>query len=313
MIKALLIYLFIMAVLTFIYHFEGFNKETIRGLRESQAFSLNRNNFIVKNLEKGIEKKIKPSKRIKVEEMVQQAGLNISYGEYFILSLLSASLMAMIFGFSMNNVILGIIIGALGFFIPHQAIAYVKNKRLKLMEAQIGSFMKMIIARYKKNKDFTACLRLVEREFQGAEPIHSEIIKTIVEIDSSVSTEEAIENLGKRTGNKYMKRFAAYYKITASIGTETARTNVLDQAFKQFDEDYQLKRELKREIAGPVQEAYIMVAAVPGFAIQQAMTNPDYIDIMTTTTIGKIGTAAILGVLILIVWFINAKLGAPLE
>ena len=53
--------------------------------------------------------------------------------------------------------------------------------------------------------------------------------------------------------------------------------------------------------------------AVIGVIIYQGLTNKSYIEFMTTTFTGKMGTLFIVAVLVGTFWFINTKLNAPIE
>lgn len=313
MYKFIILYVAAMLILIFLYHYEGKSDTGMKGFRRGQIQRLIKSNAILNKFENSIKEKTKPSTRRKIQMMIEQAGMNMTYEEFVTTSILSSIVIALIFGITLKNVLLGIVFAVIGYFVPNQVISFFKNKRLLLLEKQIGSFMNMSISRYENVRDFNKVLRLVEKEFKGEEPIHTEIVKTIREIDVSVPVSTALKNMADRTGNKYMKRFSSYYNIASEVGTETVRHDLLAQAFTQFEEDYKLKRELKQEIAGPVSEAYIMIGAVPAFAIYQVFTSDGYIAFMTGTTMGRIGTTVILSTLILVTWFVNVKLGAPLD
>ena len=74
-----------------------------------------------------------------------------------------------------------------------------------------------------------------------------------------------------------------------------------------------MKSMLKEKIAGPVREAYIMVLATPVFMIYQSFSTEGYLEFMLYEEIGQAGMAGVVLVLLGCIWFINAKIGAPLE
>jgi tight adherence protein B len=281
--------------------------------RKRQSKNMFSENVLRERLEKTIENRVKLSRRLKVEEKLQKAGLKMDFVDYMLLCLVSSVVFAIIFGSAMSNPLLAVIFLVIGYFVPGQAIEFIKNRRTALMEKQIGSFMQMVTKRYENTKDFHKAMALTVPEFEGEEPIFSELQRTLAEMNLGSPTEDALGGFAKRSNNKFMARYAAYYKVVAEIGKDEIRRDLLSQAIRQYQEDYELKRLLKKEISGPVTEAYIMVAAVPLIAIYQTLTNDQYIYFMTQTSMGRIGTAGILTTLLLIVWFINAKLGAPLD
>lgn len=260
-----------------------------------------------------INEKADVSKKYKLETMCLQAGYDISFGEFKILSVSIAIALTFIMLLIMNNLYLAVIFLFIGYHIPSQYIKHMSNRRVIKMENQVGSFLRIVLERYKTNKDLSKSIVQSLPDFKGHEPFYSELKQTVVDINLGTPCEEALEALSRRTGNKYLLRFSDYYKITANIATHESKLELLNQAFKQFDENRKMKFLLKKEIAGPVREAYIMVCATPIFIIYQFFTTKGYMDFMLHNQIGQIGIAGTVVVLLGAVWFINAKIGAPLD
>ncbi|MDF2879506.1 MAG: hypothetical protein K0R54_63 [Clostridiaceae bacterium] len=288
------------------------NLETL-DKRKNQSKELLRENILKKRLEELTEEKVKYSKRYKIETMCLQAGYKLSYTEYLIISIFSGIVSAIFTLIVMGNPYLAVIFLFLGQFIPKQVIEFVKNKRITAMEKQIGVFMNMVLKRYETTNDFGKALELSLIEFRGEEPIYSELKQAVFEINLGLPVSEAMDNLARRTGNKYMDRLADYYKISSTIGTEETRKKLLSQAYVQFDENRQAKNSMKERLSTPVREAYIMLASIPLFAVYQIVSNDDYIRFMTKTSTGQIGTTFISVTVLLCIWFINAKIGKPIE
>ena len=307
----IMIFSILMIVTVIIYHFN--KSEGALSRRKNQTQNLFRENVLKKRLEKIAEEKVKFTKRYKIETICLQAGIKLSYTEYILISIAFGIVTAIVVGTAMNNPLLAIMFAFIGYMAPGQVIAFLKNKRVLKLEKQIGSFMQMVIKRYETTVDFSKSLELTMHEFKGEEPMYSELKETVLEIGLGKPVENAMDDLARRTGNKYMERLSAYYKIVASLGTAEIRKKMLNQAYFQFEENRQNKRMLKKEISGPVREAYIMLAAIPMFALFQIMTNANYIDFMINTNVGKIGTTVISGIFIGCIWFTNSKIGAPLE
>lgn len=307
----LLLFALLMIILTVIYNVN--RTEGMLSKRKSQTQSLFKENVLKKKLEQVTHDRIKYSKRYKIETMCLQAGFNLTYAEYLIVCLASGVIMALVVGTVMTNPYLGVLVFFVGLVTPGQVIAFIKNTRITRLENQIGAFMKMVIKRYETTRDFSKALELTMVEFKGEQPMYGEIKKTVLEVNLGKPVGEAMDNMARRTGNKYMGRLSDYYKIASNLGTEEIRKKLLNQAYKQFEENRQAKRVLKKELAGPVREAYIMLASIPMFAVYQMMTNDSYIDFMTKEFIGQVGITIISGVFIGCVWFVNAKIGAPLD
>lgn len=281
--------------------------------RKQQSTNLLRENVLKKRLEKYAEEKVKFSKRYDIETLCLQAGFNLSYAEYMMISITTAIVSTLSVALVMNNVLLGIVFALIGYMIPKQVITFLKNRRITRMEKQIGPFMQMVIKRYETTKDFGKSLELTLVEFEGEEPMYSEIRKTVLEINVGLPIGEAMDNMARRTGNKYLARLSDYYKIASTLGTEEIRKKLLNQAYKQFEENRKAQATMKKELSGPKNEAYIMLACIPGFAVYSAMTNDDFVPFMTNTLTGQIGTTVITLIFLGSIWFVNKKIGAPLE
>ena len=282
-------------------------------MREKHAVLNIRENTLKKKIELSVEKKAKLGKKFKIESMCIQAGLNMTYGEFKMISIGTAIVLVLLSLMVFNNIFLAIVLFFVGDLLPQQFIAYLRGRRLLLMENQIGSFLNIVTERYKSQRDMPKAIMDSLLDFRGQEPLYSELKTTVSDINLGLSPIEALEGLGHRTDNKYLKRFKDYFAITSQIGTDDARENILGQAFIQFDENRKMKSLLKKEIAGPVNDCYVLIVAIPVMIAYQSVSSDTYVDFMINTLTGKIATAGVLVVVLLAVWFVNAKLGGPLE
>ncbi len=308
-----LIFVLMMATTLIYFLIDNHNNKDMLKKRKSQSLELLRENVIKKRIEKLSKEKVKFSKRYNIETMCLQAGFKLTYAEFKMISVAVGLLLAIVVGTIMNNFILGVLFFVIGNLAPKQLVHFLKNLRLDKMERQIGAFMQMILKRYEVSKDFSKSLELTTVEFKGEEPLYSELKQTVVEVNLGTPIVEAMDELARRTGNKYMQRLSDYYKIASSLGTEDARKKLLTQAYVQFEENRRAKATMKKQLSEPKREAYIMLASIPMFALYQITTNPSYVDFMTKTMTGKIGTTVICAVFIGCLWFINQKIGAPIE
>ena len=264
-------------------------------------------------IEKFLEGKVTVSKKYKIETMCLQAGYNLSYADFKMLSIVIAVILPIIMFFIMKNIYLAAIFAFIGYHVPGQAFKMIANKRVIKMENQIGSFLRLVIERYKRGKDLAQAIVQTLPDFRGHEPFYKELKKTVVDIDLGIPSEETLDDLARRTGNRFLNRFCDYYKITSKLEMHEEKVELLNQAYLQYEENRQMKNILKKEIAGPVREAYIMVIATPAFMLYQSITTDGYLDFMLHEKIGQMGIAGVILVLLGCIWFINAKIGAPIE
>jgi tight adherence protein B len=205
------------------------------------------------------------------------------------------------------------VLAFIGFVLPSQFMDYLRNRRMLVIEKQVGSFIKLAIERYASHGDFSKSLRDTTDDFKGQEPMYSELKQMKVELDLGKPTTEVLRDMHRRIGNKYLLLFADFYEIASSLGTRDARTELLGEVFKQYRENQQHKSMLRKEIAGPKMEAYIMLGVIPLMMLYQTLSSVEYVEFMLHTTVGQIGLTGIMSVMVGAVWFINKKIGAPIE
>lgn len=280
-------------------------------MRKKQSVASLRENALKRKLEELVEERAKKSKKLEIEEMCQQAGLNWTYGEYRLVGYFTGVVFFIAVYGGMHNWFPATVFAFIGSMIPGQIIHFVRNRRVTQLEAQIGSFMRLVIERYNTTKDFAKSIQ--PEDFKGLEPLYTELKRTSAELTIGVNASEALRRLAKRTGNKYLERMADYYQIASELGTTETQRNLLKQALIQYEKDRSIKSKLRNELNGPVREAYIMVAMVPIVGIYMAMATEEYRIFFLQTTLGQVALSIITLVLVFCVWFINHQIGKPLD
>lgn len=287
--------------------------DTTLNARKKQTKNNFRDAPIKKAVERSIDRNTSISKRYKYNVLFEQAGLDLRYGEYLMICtgvvIASFLILIMLTGSFPISLFLAIAAG----FMPKELIVVQKNKRIGVLEKQVGSFLKLVIERYKITTDFAKSLKECLPDFVGQEPFYSELSRTVLEVELNTPVEDALDNLARRCGNLYLKRLATYYRITKELGTAQAREETLNQAYIQFEENIQTKEMLKQQIQGPKSEAYIMLGAIPAMFMYQSLTNKDYLPFMLNDPLGQGGTIFLIAVCAIAFWFINAKIGAPID
>lgn len=281
--------------------------------RIKQTESLSSLELLKSRLSEITDKKISYKKRKSKEVIYIQAGLRFKYIDHLIVSILSAIVFGAFCIGVLKNQFAIIPFILVGYVVPFQIVTIIRNRRVAILDKQIGVFLKIVLKRYEVTDDFAKALRYVAVQLEDEYPISRDLAVCTRELELGAETAQVLDNLALRTGNKFIARLAEYYRIVAEIGTNEARDSLLNQAFIQYEEDRIIKRSMKEKLSEPVREAYIVLVAVPCMWLYQMATNPDYLPFMTTTELGKIGTAVIITVCTGALWFINNKIGAAIE
>lgn len=281
--------------------------------RKKQAKEIADDSGFMKSFKEFSERKVKFSKRAKIEKLERQAGFyKLRYYHYLLAQISCAIGLFFLVSFT-NNQMLAAVIAFVGWMLPGQILQSIRNRRIEKLEQQIGPFLQMVIKRYVSTKDFEKAIKLTREEFRGLEPMYTELKVTTAEIDSKVPIHEALDNMAERSENKFLIRFADYYKIASAIGTKDARENLLGQAYIQFEEERVLRALLKKEISEPKRDALMMIVTIPIFMLFGIFVMDGYWEYITQEFLGKLLVAAVAFAMILLVWFLNAKIGGPLK
>lgn len=282
-------------------------------MRKQQSVSSLRENALKRKLENLVEERAKRTKKVQIEEMCMQAGLDWSYGEYKLVGYFTAIVFFIAIYAGMNNWFPALVFGFIGNLIPGQIIHAIRNIRVKRVEKQIGSFMRLVTERYNSTRDFSKSIQECVNDFKGLEPMYSELKRASADLAIGANVTEVLRKLAKRTGSKYLMRMADYYQIASELGTTETRQNLLKQALTQYEKDRSIKSRLRNELNGPVREAYIMVAMVPFVGFYMASATEEYRVFFLQTNIGQITLSFVVLVLVFCVWFINHQIGQPLD
>lgn len=302
----------IIAVLFAYLLLETYREGDVFERRKRQNKRMLKENIVRKRISEFAVKKVKVSTRMKVEKLCAQAGYDLTYGDYAVVCVITALICSAIGQFVFSNMYLGVIFLFAGVAFPYQYFAFKRNRRIDVIEKQVGPCLKMIIERYRTGSNMKKAIEDTALEFNGEKPLSDELNNAVIAMETGMSISEALDMLAERTGNEYLDRFADYYRISADVGTAESKA-LLDQALQQYNEDKANKLLLKREVSAVKSEAYIVLMGIPFVFLYQCVMDDNYIHFMTKTALGQAGMAVVVVVFMVGLWFINKKIGAPLE
>lgn len=312
------VFVLIFSVIVGLFLSKLWSEEEDTKIKKSKSRLQRKNNRSAKDslrtqFTKAINENANASKKYEIETMCIQAGIRVNYGEFFIIRLTSTILIPIVFYLLTNNFFLIILFALIGYNLPTQFFKTISNKRKMKMEKQCGSFMRIVLERYKITKDISYAMKQSLPDFKGNEPFYTLLKESIADLDMGKTVEDSLYGLARATGNKYLGRFADYYSMTERLGSQEDKLSLLHQAYKQFEDDEKMKLKLKDKINGPTREAYIMVGCVPIFFLYQSFFTEGYLEFMLKDATGQLGLAISMGLLLGCVWFINFKIGGPIE
>lgn len=288
-------------------------KDSLKEKRKKQSLLITKESVMKSRIDEILTEKVKPSYRKKKELEIQQAGLDYSFVELVIYSVISAAILGVVMSFVFKGIFLGLVFAVVGFTIPNAVISAVRGRRLSILDKQVGTFMRVLTKRYESIGVFQDALKSTAEELRNEKPISVEANKTLIDLEITGDVVGSIKRLSERTDNKFLRRFANYYKAVSNEGNKKDRVALLERAYNQYERDRQLTRKNKKETSEQVRNLRIFMAAIPMVAISQMIKDPTYWPFMTTDPLGKKGTAFIVLTLLLVGWLIDKKIAAPLD
>jgi tight adherence protein B len=238
---------------------------------------------------KDIEARESARQKVSLETRILQAGLTWDRRKYYIVSVVTAVVFALILLIASGNLILGLVglfIG--GFGLPSWFLKRCKAKRLKKFGIEFPNAVDVVVRGIKAGLPLNDCLRIVAAE--AAEPVKSEF-RLIIESQSlGLPLTEAAAKLFERMPCAESNFFGIVLAIQQKTGGNLSETlgnlsRVLRERRKMRDKIQAVSMEAKASAA-------IIGALPPAVALLVYLTTPKYIELLWLTQVGKIAMLA---------------------
>lgn len=191
---------------------------------------------------------------------------------------------------------LGLLIGGIiGYLSPMIFIRIKQRKKLTLFNQQINDCLTLISNSLKAGFSFFQAVDLVSKEMQA--PIATEFGRVLKEINFGASTEEALIDMVERVGSDDLDMVIQAVLIQRQVGGNLAE--VLDTISQTIRERIRIQAEIKTLTAQGRMSGLIIGLLPVGLGMMMMMINPDYFELLWTTTLGKmmIGLAVLLEII----------------
>ncbi|HBT20205.1 MAG TPA: secretion system protein [Peptococcaceae bacterium] len=221
---------------------------------------------------------------VKVESRLVKAGIPLKGEEGLTLWLLSA----VGFGFAgfmmTGDFAYAVLLGILGSILPWLFVNSSINKRLKKLDAQLGSALTIMSNSLRAGFSFLQTVELVSKEMP--DPIASEFRRMLREMHLGTSTEQALINLSKRIGSKDIDLVVTAVLIQRQVGGNLAE--VLDNISNTIRERIRVAGEVKT-LTAQGRISGIIIGLLPVFiALVLFIINREYIISLFTDRRGVI-------------------------
>lgn len=232
-----------------------------------------------------------------LDRALEQASVKISVGRYLLLQVFLGVLFSALLYWSgkLHPVICMIIGFPLGVLTPTAYVFKKKEQRRKDFSRQLPEALDFIARSMRAGNPFSASLKSVAREMP--DPIGTEFGITFDEMNYGLELEDALHNLGNRTGSEEMHFFITAVLIQRTTGGNLA--DVLNKIAAVMRARARTVREIMILSAEMRLSARVLIGLPFVVALALTLLNPGYLTVLFKSQIGQV----IIGVQLLLMLF----------
>ena len=231
--------------------------------------------------------------------LIEQSGRNTPAHRLLLLSIALGLAAGTLVTFATDNILIGVIAGALAAAIPFLKINMDRSKRLARFEEQLPEAMDIMVRALKAGHPFTETLRLVSEEMNA--PISVEFGITFADINYGLDVKQAFLNLLERVPNMTLMTVVIAVIVQRETGGNLAETlaNISSIVRGRF----RFQRKVRTLSAEGRMSAWVLVLIPFVLFVGIMVTTPSYLSQLITEPAGiKLISVAFILVIIGIFW-----------
>lgn len=240
-----------------------------------------------------------------VDHMLEQSGLDLTVSRYILIQVILAMMfLVLLLLLTPGNLVVVVPVSLLaGFLLPHAYVAWKRAQRVESFTRQLPDAMDFIARSLRAGNPFTASLKSAAEELP--EPIAGEFRTTFEEMNFGLDIEDALHNLGERSGSEELRYFITSVLIQRTTGGNLAE--VLNRISEVMRSRASTLREIQVLAAEMKLSANILIALPFLVAIALAILNPPYLAILFQSELGLVVIGAQL-LLMATGWFVVQRM-----
>lgn len=231
--------------------------------------------------------------------LIEQSGRTTPAHRLLLLSIALGLAVGTLVTFAIDNIMMGVIAGALAAAIPFLKINMDRSKRLARFEEQLPEAMDIMVRALKAGHPFTETLRLVSEEMNA--PISVEFGITFADINYGLDVKQAFLNLLERVPNMTLMTVVIAVIVQRETGGNLAETlaNISSIVRGRF----RFQRKVRTLSAEGRMSAWVLVLIPFVLFVGLMVTTPSYLTIMVNEPAGiKLIGIAFIMIVIGIFW-----------
>ena len=214
-------------------------------------------------------------------EALEQAGLRIGQGDFYVLLLVGAFVGALA-GFVVGGLLLAILLVALAPVAGHLVITVLSGKRRAKFDDQLGDTLQLLSGGLRAGHSILRAIDAAGSESQS--PTAEEMRRVITETSLGRDLLASLNDTAERMRNEDFVWIAQAIQINREVGGNLAE--VLDQVNETIRERAEIKGHIKSLAAEGKFSAYILMAMPIGIVLMLMLVNPGYMNVMFTNPLG---------------------------
>lgn len=221
-----------------------------------------------------------------VDHMIEQSGLDLTVSRYLLIQvILSLLVLVLLLLFTPGNPIVAVPVAmVIGFLLPHAYVAMKRGERVAAFTQQLPDALDYIARSLRAGNPFTASLRSAAEELP--DPIASEFRTTFEEMNFGMDLEDALHNLGERSGSEELRYFITSVLIQRTTGGNLAE--VLNRISHVMRARAATLREIQVLAAEMKYSANVLIALPLLVAAALALLNPGYLSVLFESELGLV-------------------------
>jgi tight adherence protein B len=214
-------------------------------------------------------------------EALENAGLRMSQGDFFVL-VLAGALVGAVAGLVVAGPLLAALFVLVSPLAGHLVLGVLAGKRRHTFDQQLGDTLQLLAGGLRAGHSILRAIDAAATE--SLSPTSEEMRRVVTETSLGRDLQSSLNDTAERMQNEDFVWIAQAIQINREVGGNLAE--VLDQVNETIRERSEIKGHIKALAAEGKFSAYILMAMPVGIVVMLMLVNPGYMNVMFTHPLG---------------------------
>ncbi|MBN1953775.1 MAG: type II secretion system F family protein [Anaerolineae bacterium] len=225
-----------------------------------------------------------------IRTQLSGANLKMTAGEFLAATVICIILFAVI-GFLFRGIIVALVAGVIGFFVPRWYVSISKSRRLNTFDSQLADTINLMVNSIRAGYSVLQAMEAVAREMPA--PISEEFQRVVKEVQLGLSVEQAMMNMVRRIPSEDLDLMITAINVQREVGGNLAE--VLDAINFTIRERVRIKGEVRALTAQGRYSGYLISFMPVALTFFIYLINPSFIMQLVEDPCGWIMIAVAVG------------------